>query len=125
MLDMDRFARDGCRLRGAGNGGKNFVGMLLHPCLVLGRRALGHLRVGGKNMKRRRDRECSGFGADPLGQGDGVLDSFSGEFRPVYWYQDVGIHRTLRDHDLSAPRPFSTSALKSSLCLMDAEWPSS
>jgi hypothetical protein len=28
-----------------------------------------------------------------LGQGDTVLDSFPGEFRPVRWYQDIGIHR--------------------------------
>ena len=32
---------------------------------------------------RRQDRQDGNFGADPLGQGDAVLDSFPGEFRPV------------------------------------------
>jgi hypothetical protein len=42
---------------------------------------------------RRQDRQDGNFGADPLGQGDAVLDSFPGEFRPVCGYQDMGIHR--------------------------------
>jgi hypothetical protein len=53
---------------------------------------LDHLRVGCEHMKRRQDRQRGDFGADPLGQGDAVLDSFPGEFRPVGWYQDGGIH---------------------------------
>jgi hypothetical protein len=34
-------------------------------------------------MKGRQDRQHGDSGADPLGQGDTVLDSFPGEFRPV------------------------------------------
>jgi hypothetical protein len=48
-------------------------------------------------MKRRRDRQHGRFGADPFGQRDAVLDCSSGEFGPVCWYQDVVIHRPLRD----------------------------
>src|SRR5690348_3692891 len=44
-------------------------------------------------MKGRQDRQHGDSGADPLGQGDTVLDSFPGEFRPIRWYQDIGIHR--------------------------------
>ena len=62
----------------SGGGGKNFLGMLLHACLILTRRVLDHLRVGRENMKRRQDCECGCLGADPLGQGDAVLDSLSG-----------------------------------------------
>ena len=100
-LDLDRLACDACCLRCVGAGTEDFVCMLLHACFVLGRRILDHLRVGRDNMKRRQDRQHGDFGADPLGQGDGVLESFPGEFRPVRWYQDVGIHRALLDHDLS------------------------
>jgi hypothetical protein len=51
-------------------------------------------------MKRRQESQHGGFGSNPLGQGDAVLDSFSSQFRPVRWYQDVGIHRPLLDHGL-------------------------
>jgi hypothetical protein len=54
--------------------------MLLHTCFVLSRRILEHLRVGREHMKRRQDHQHGGFGADPLGQGDAVFDSFPGQF---------------------------------------------
>jgi hypothetical protein len=60
---------------------------------VLSRRILDHLRVGRDRVKGRQDRQHGNFGADPLGQGDAVLDSFPGEFRPICGYQDIGIHR--------------------------------
>ena len=56
--------------------------VLLHACFVLGRRILDHLRVGRDNMKRRQDRQHGDFGADPLGQGDGVLESFPASSDP-------------------------------------------
>jgi hypothetical protein len=31
-----------------------------------------------------------------------MLNSLPGEFRPVRWYQDVGIHRPLLGHDSCA-----------------------
>src|SRR5580704_7468029 len=93
MLDMDHLAGDACRLRCVGDGTKGFLGMLLHACFVLSRRVLEHLRVGREHMKRRQDRQHGGSGGDPLGQGDAVLDCLPSEFRPVRWYQDVGIHR--------------------------------
>ena len=49
----------------------------------MSRRVLEHLRVGREHMERRQDRQRGDFGADPLGQGDAVLDGFPGEFRPV------------------------------------------
>ena len=56
MLDLDCLAwEDACRLRC--DSAKNFLGMLLHACLVLRRRILDHLRVGRDNMKRRQDRQ--------------------------------------------------------------------
>jgi hypothetical protein len=85
MLDLDRLASDTCSLRC--DSAKNFLGMLLHACFVLSRRILDHLRVDRDRMKRRQDRQHGDFGADPLGQGDVVLDSFPGEFRPVRWYR--------------------------------------
>src|SRR5579859_6817169 len=91
MLDLDRLACDACSLRCDST--KSFLGMLLHACFVLSRRILDHLRVGCEYMKRRPDRQHGDFGTDPLSQGDAVLDSFPGEFRPVRWYQNVGIHR--------------------------------
>ena len=51
--------------------------MLLHACFVLSRRVLDHLRVRRERMKGRQDRQHGDFGADPLGQGDAVLDSFA------------------------------------------------
>jgi len=86
MLDLNRLASDACCLRCLDHGAKSFLGMLLHPCLVRSRRVLDHLRVGRERVKRRQDRQDGGFGADPLGQGDAVLDSFTGEFRSVRWY---------------------------------------
>jgi len=103
VLDLDRLACDARCLRGVGDGAKDFLGLLLHACLVLSRRILDHLRVGRERMKGRQDSQHGGFGADPLGQGDAVLDSFPSQFRSVRWYQDVGIHRPLLDHDLLAP----------------------
>ena len=91
MLDLDRLAWDTCRL--CCDSAKNFLGMLLHACFVLSRRILDHLCVGRDRMKGRQDRQHGDSGADPLGQGDTVLDSFPGEFRPVRWYQDIGIPR--------------------------------
>jgi hypothetical protein len=76
--------------------------MLLHACFVLSRRILDHLCVGRDRMKGRQDRQHGDSGADPLGQGDTVLDSFPGEFRPVRWYQNISIDRLLLGHDLSA-----------------------
>ena len=97
MLDLDRLACDACCLGSVGGGAKSLLGMLLHACFVLSRRVLDHLRVRRERMKGRQDRQHGDFGADPLGQGDAVLDSFPGEFRPVRWYQDAGIHRALRE----------------------------
>jgi len=91
MLDLDRLACDACRLRC--DSAKNVLGMLLHAYFVLSRRILDHLWVGRDRTKGRQDRQHGDSGADPLGQGDSVLDSFPGEFRPVCWYQDIGIHR--------------------------------
>jgi hypothetical protein len=54
---------------------------------------LDHLRVGRVDHFGRQDRQHGNFGADPLGQGDAVLDSFPGEFRPVRGYQDMGVDR--------------------------------
>jgi hypothetical protein len=53
---------------------------------------LDHLRVGRDHVGRQ-DRQHGNFGADALGQGDAVVDSFPGKFRPVCGYQDMGIHR--------------------------------
>src|SRR5271167_4837268 len=103
MLDMDHLAGDACCLRCLGDGAESLLGVLLHAYFVLSRRVLEHLRVGRKHMKRRQDRQGGGFGADPLGQGDAVLDPLPGEFRPVRRYQDIGIHRSLLGHDLVAP----------------------
>jgi len=85
MLDLDRLACDTCCLRCVGDGAKSFLGMLLHACFVLSRRVLDHSCVGRERMKRRQDRQHGGFGADPLGQGYAVLDSFPREFRPIRW----------------------------------------
>ena len=46
-------------------------------------------------MKRLQDRQRGNFGADPLCQGDAVLGSLPGEFRPIGRYQEVGVHRSL------------------------------
>jgi hypothetical protein len=91
MLDLDRVACDACRLRC--DRAKNFLGMLLYAYFVLSRRILDHLYVGRDRTKGRQDRQRGDSGADPLGQGDTVLDSFPSEVRPVRWYQDIGIHR--------------------------------
>jgi hypothetical protein len=88
---VDHFAGDACRFRCAGDGAKNFLGLLLHTCVIPSRSVFNHLGVGRENMKRRQDCERGGLGADPLGQSDAVLDSLSGKFRPVRCYQDVGI----------------------------------
>src|ERR1700682_5973755 len=50
-------------------------------------RVLDHLRVDRERMKRRQDCQHGGFGTDPLGQGDAVLDSFPGQLRTVRWSQ--------------------------------------
>jgi len=92
MLGMDHLAYDAYCLRSAGDGAKSLLGMFLHAYFILSRRVLDHLRVGRERMKWRQDRQHGDFGADPLGQGDAVLDSFPGEFRPVRWYQNVRIH---------------------------------
>jgi hypothetical protein len=102
MLDMDQFAWDAGRLRCASNGAESLLGMLLHVCLVPIPRVLDHLRIGREDTKRRHDCECGGLGPDPLGQGDAVLDSLSSKFRPIRWYQDVGIHRPLLGRGLGA-----------------------
>jgi len=60
---------------------------------VLSRRILDHLCIGRDRMKGRQDRQHGESGADSLGQAETVLDSLPGEFRPVRWYQDIGIHR--------------------------------
>jgi hypothetical protein len=90
ILDMDPLACDACCLRCMDDGAKNFLGTLLHACFVLSRRVLDHLRVGRERMKIRQDGQHGNFGADPLGQGDAVIDSLPGQFRPVlgsgYWY---------------------------------------
>jgi hypothetical protein len=52
VLDLDGLACDTRCLRGMGDGAKGFLGLLLHPCLVLSRRILDHLRVGRERMKR-------------------------------------------------------------------------
>src|SRR5437660_4345977 len=91
VLDLDRLACDACRLRC--DSAKNFLGMLLHAYFVLSRRILDHLWIGRDRTKGRQDRQQGDSGADPLGQGDSVLDSFPGEFRPVRWYKDISIHR--------------------------------
>ena len=95
MLDLNRLACDAGRLRCLGGGAKSLLGMLLHARLVPGRRVLDHLHVGRERMKRRQDRQHSGFGADALSQGKAVGDSLAGWLRPVRWYQNVSIHRRL------------------------------
>jgi hypothetical protein len=82
MLDLDRLACDACRLH------CDSVKLLLHAFFAY----LDHLPVGRDHVGRQ-DRQHGNFGADLLGQGDAVLDSFPGEFRPVCGYQDMGIHR--------------------------------
>jgi len=67
MLDSDHLASDAFFLRCVADGAKSFLGMLLHPCFVLSRRVLEHLRVGREYMKRQQDRQRGGFGADPFG----------------------------------------------------------
>src|SRR5689334_1135689 len=47
-------------------------------------------------MERQHDRQHGGLGPDASGQGDAMADSLRGEFRPVRWYQDIGIHRSVR-----------------------------
>ena len=93
VLNLDRLACDAGYLRCAGGSAKGFLGVLLYAYLVLSRRVLDHLRVDRECMKGRQDCQHGSFGTDPLGQGDAVLDSLRGEFRPVRWYQDVGVHR--------------------------------
>jgi hypothetical protein len=93
MLDLDHLARDACCLCRVGDGAKGLVGVVLHACFVLRRRILNHLRIGRQRMKWRQHRKRRDFGANPLGQSDAVLHGFCGEFRPVGWYQDGGIHR--------------------------------
>ena len=66
MLDSDHLASDAFCLRCVADGAKSFLGMLLHPCFVLSRRVLEHLRVGREYMKRQQDRQRGGFGADPF-----------------------------------------------------------
>jgi hypothetical protein len=83
MLDLDSLACNACCLRCLGSGAKSFLGMLLHAHFVLIRCVLNHLRVGRERMKRRQDRQHRDSGANPLCQGDAVLDGFPGEFRPV------------------------------------------
>jgi hypothetical protein len=67
--------------------------MLPHARVVLIECVFQHLRVGRERVKRRQDRQRGDSGPDPSGQGDPVLDSLRGEFRPVRRYQDVGVHR--------------------------------
>ena len=100
VLDLDGLACDARCLRGVGDRAKDFLGLLLHAYLVLSRCILDHLRVGRKRMKGRQDSHDGDFGANPLGQGDTVLDSFPSQLRSVRWYQDVGIHRPLLDQAL-------------------------
>ena len=95
MFDMDHLTWDACLFRCAGDGAESFLGMLLYACLVTGRRVLEHLRVGRQHMKGRQDRQHGDVGADPFRQGDAVLDGLPSEFRPIRWYQDIGIHRPL------------------------------
>lgn len=58
-------------------------------CTDMSRGVRDHLRVDRERMKRRQDCQHGGFGSDPLGQGNTVLDSFSAQFRTVRRY--VGI----------------------------------
>jgi hypothetical protein len=80
MRDMDHLARDACCLRCVSDSAESLLGMFLHACFVTSRRILEHLCVGRKHMKGRQDRKRSGFGTDPFGQGDAVLDSLAGQF---------------------------------------------
>jgi hypothetical protein len=66
--------------------------MFLHTGFVLSGGVLDHLRVGRERVKWRQDRQHRNFGTNPLGEGDAVLDGLPCKFRPVCWYQDVGIH---------------------------------
>ena len=52
-------------------------------------------------MKGRQDRQHGDVGADPFRQSDAVLDSLPSEFRPVRWYQDIGIHRAFPRRGIS------------------------
>ena len=97
-----RFACGAGCLRWVGGSAKGSLGGNLHAYLVLSRRVLDHLRVDRERMKGRYDCQHGGFGSDPLGQGNAVLDSFSAQFRTVRWYQDVGIHRPLLEHRSSS-----------------------
>src|SRR5208282_5197306 len=116
MLDMDHLAGDACCLRCLGDGAESFLSMRLHAYFVLSRRVLEHPRVGREHMKGRQDRQRGGFRADPLGQGDAVLDGLPSEFRPVRRYQDVGIHRSLLgSHFASRSRIDSNSCRRSVL----------
>ena len=78
VLNLDRLARDAGCFRSASGGAKGFRGVLLHAYPILSWRVLDHLRVGRERVKRRQD--CQRSGADPLGQGDAVLNSLGGEF---------------------------------------------
>ena len=86
MLDLNCLARDPCCQRFVGAGAKDFGCMLLHARFVLGRRVFDHLRVSCEGVKRRQNRQHDGFGTNPLGQGDAVLDGLPGQFRPVCRY---------------------------------------
>jgi hypothetical protein len=80
MMALDCLACDACRLRCLGYSAKSCLGRLTHARFVLIRSVLNHLRVGRERMKRRRDGQCGDSGADPLGQGDAVLDAAVVEF---------------------------------------------
>ena len=86
LLDVNHLACDASCLRCLGDRGENFPGTLLHACFVSRWRVLEHLCVDREHMKRRQDRKRGDFGADFLCQGDAVLDSLLGKFRPVGWY---------------------------------------
>ncbi len=80
MLDLYRLACDACRLHCDST--KNFLSLLPQAYFAY----LDHLAVSRAQGGGQQDRQHSNFGADLLGQGAAVLDSFPGEFGPVCGY---------------------------------------
>jgi len=79
VLELDRVECDTsrpCRVDGCA---KRSSGVGRYARLVLSRRVLDHLRIARDDMKRGRDRQERGFGADAFGQRNAVLNSLPGQ----------------------------------------------
>src|SRR5271157_1314665 len=98
ILDLQGVARDAGGLRRVRGDAQRFVSLGRYARLVLGGRVF-HSCFGGNDTILRAIRACDcedrNPGSDRFGQGDAVLDGFSGKLRTIGWDEDLTVHCSL------------------------------